>query len=38
MDPSFLRNDDFVCFFKDRREKLANLIEGKMGKRVQGRV
>jgi len=38
MDPSFLRNDDFVGFFKDRREKLADLIEGKMGKRVQGRV
>jgi len=38
MDPSFLRNDDFEGFFKDRREKLADLIEEKMVKRVQGRV
>jgi len=38
MDPSFLRSDDFEGFFKDRREKLADLIEKKMGKPVQGRV
>jgi hypothetical protein len=38
MEPSFLRNDDFFGFFKDRREKLADLIEEKIGKRVQGRV
>jgi len=38
MDPAFLRNDDFEGFFKDRREKLADLIEKKMMKRVQGRI
>ena len=34
IDPSFLRKDDFEGFFKDRREKLAQLIEKKMGKMV----
>lgn len=34
IEPSFLRKDDFEGFFKDRREKLAKLIEKKTGKTV----
>jgi hypothetical protein len=34
IDPATLRKDDFYAFFNDRMEKLAILIEQKMGKRV----
>jgi hypothetical protein len=34
IEPSFLRSDDFVGFFNDRREKIARLIEKKMIKPV----
>jgi hypothetical protein len=34
IEPSFLRTDDFIGFFDDRRGKLSALIEGAMRKKV----
>jgi hypothetical protein len=38
LDPQLLRNDDFKGFFNDRKERLAKLIEQKMGKPVNRMV
>lgn len=37
LDPAAMRNDDFQGFLRDRAARLLDLIEGAMGKRVQGR-
>jgi hypothetical protein len=34
IEPKFLRADDFDAFFKDRRDKLADLVERAMEKKV----
>jgi len=37
INPQFLRNDDFDRFFVNRASNLLDLIEGAMGKSIQGR-
>ena len=37
LDPAEMRDDDFDGFLRDRASRLLDLIEGAMGKRVQGR-
>jgi hypothetical protein len=34
IEPKYLRADDFDAFFKDRRDKLADLVERAMEKKV----